>query len=409
MNAQDGYYFRSYQQDIAFELSGGFEGQLWSRIILQACENMSIRNLTIAIAAVKRIAHTEPSRLDEIENHRRYAFQKYSQALKSIQKQLSREQENIRLALLAALLIFVFEALLGHTRVAVKHVQSALGLIKHQLGRDPKNPDLVWTNVNLGASPPASLAFVEDEVVKSFMRLERPGIRLLGTNKGAVSVQNQLFRSSILTDYEIPKIFSSLDEARHYFECIHFRAFREDNLEAKVEASTTIKDGNASPAMLITHLLSKVPQTLAASLRKEVARWHRAFAPLLHHSRTQKGASTFVPATTLSIQTAAIGVSSCSVSIASSDGPLVVEESLRAAQNILSDARALVAHPKYAKSFVFDVGIMPSLWIIMVFCFDISLRKEALAILRSMQPRIECVWDSKDLADKGEEILRMME
>lgn len=42
-------------------------------------------------------------------------------------------------------------------------------------------------------------------------------------------------------------------------------------------------------------------------------------------------------------------------------------------------------------------------------CPDIDLKREALEILRSMQPRVECVWDSRIVVKTGEEFLRMIE
>lgn len=110
MNERDGNYFQLFRQDIASELSGGFESILWNRIILQACEDTSIRQLTIATAALKQSVRLKPGQPDELKNHREYALQKYSQAVKTIQKRLSTGQENIRVALLAALLIFALEA-----------------------------------------------------------------------------------------------------------------------------------------------------------------------------------------------------------------------------------------------------------------------------------------------------------
>ena len=110
MNERDGHFFQLYQQNIASELSGGFEGILWNRVVLQACENDSIRQLAIATAALKQSARVKSGPADELIKHREYALQKYSQAVKALQKQFSMDQGNIRVLLLAALLIFVLES-----------------------------------------------------------------------------------------------------------------------------------------------------------------------------------------------------------------------------------------------------------------------------------------------------------
>jgi hypothetical protein len=406
MNERDGSYFQLYQKEIASELAGGFESSLWSRIVLQASENSSIRYLIIAITAVKQNDRTNRGRLDEAQDHRLYALQKYSQALKRIQGQLSRSQESIRFALIAALLIFVFEALLGDIKVASRHVQRAMDLLDYRLGCSNR----LGTKTNFIAPPPIAPAFVESEVLRCLRRLDRPGIKLLGGNKGPQPAQTRAFSSTVyLQIYEIPETFVSLEEARHYFELIHFKAFPESNLKQKMNASTHPPEEAASPAILLSWLISEMPESVAAILRDEIARWHRAFAPLLRQSRTESGTSTFIPAMTLSIQTASIGISLCGVGRTSSDVQSIMVEALHAARGLLTGARDLISWPKYTKSFVFDVGIIPSLWIVIVFCSDISYKKEALGILRDMQPRVECVWDSRVVAQAGKAFIEEVE
>jgi hypothetical protein len=110
MNERDWHFFQLYQQNIASELAGGFEGKVWNRVILQACENDSIQHPAIATAALKQSARVKSGPADELKKHREYALQKYSQAVKMLQKQVSMGQGNIRVALLAALLICVLES-----------------------------------------------------------------------------------------------------------------------------------------------------------------------------------------------------------------------------------------------------------------------------------------------------------
>src|SRR6266536_1344549 len=45
-------YFCHFRDQTAIELSGGFEPTLWNRLVLDACNNPSIRQLTIATAAL---------------------------------------------------------------------------------------------------------------------------------------------------------------------------------------------------------------------------------------------------------------------------------------------------------------------------------------------------------------------
>ena len=410
MSQRDRHYFHLYQHYIASELAGGFESALWGRIILQACENTSIRWLTIAIAAVKQHERTEPGQLSNVPNHRYYAIQKYSQGLKSIRKQLSKVEEHPRFFFIAALLIFICEALLGDMKAAFKHVQSALDLINHRF--DCK---VMWDNCS-GACAKVGLptlmlsritVSVESEVLQSLMRLNKPAAKSLGRNRGPHPAQNPVLSSwSNPEDYEIPETFKSLEEARHYFECIHFRAFPEHKLKQKMKATRTLPDDITAPAILLTWLLLEVPENVAVTLRDQIRCWQRAFAPLLCRSQTHPGATTFMPATILRLQVDSIGVSLCSTS---SENSPFWDEPLYMARNILTEARNLVSHPEFTKSFVFDVGIIPPLWVVLVFCSDVSCKKDALGILRSIQPRVECVWDSRVVADAGEAFIELVE
>jgi hypothetical protein len=61
-----------------------------------------------------------------------------------------------------------------------------------------------------------------------------------------------------------------------------------------------------------------------------------------------------------------------------------------------------VAHPGFSKGFVFDIGIISSLSLVVMLCPDRGLRIEAVEVLKSMRPRREGVWDSRVCAEAGE-------
>lgn len=75
------------------------------------------------------------------------------------------------------------------------------------------------------------------------------------------------------------------------------------------------------------------------------------------------------------------------------------------ANTIVTLSRRLVEHPNFLKGFVFDIGIIPALVIILMLCPDRALKRETNGILRDMIPRREGVWDSRIVAEAGERIL----
>ena len=64
--------------------------------------------------------------------------------------------------------------------------------------------------------------------------------------------------------------------------------------------------------------------------------------------------------------------------------------------------RTLVGHPGFPKSFVFDMVTIPAIWMIVALCPNIDPKKIGLELLRAMQPRVECVRDSRILVQTGE-------
>jgi hypothetical protein len=76
---------------------------------------------------------------------------------------------------------------------------------------------------------------------------------------------------------------------------------------------------------------------------------------------------------------------------------------------LLGFCEEIVAHPKFSKSFVLDVGIIPPLWLMIVLCLDMSLKRRGVKILRDMEPRAECVWNSGVIADDGDTLIASLE
>jgi hypothetical protein len=70
-------------------------------------------------------------------------------------------------------------------------------------------------------------------------------------------------------------------------------------------------------------------------------------------------------------------------------------------------SRHAIAHPDFRKSFIFGVGILPSIMFGLNTSIDRRIRGQLIRILRDIAPRREVVWDSLNIADMGERILEM--
>ena len=67
--------------------------------------------------------------------------------------------------------------------------------------------------------------------------------------------------------------------------------------------------------------------------------------------------------------------------------------------------RAVVADTRFKKTFVFDCGVIPSLFITIMICRNRSIREEAIRILRMAEGRMEITWNAATVADMGEKVL----
>lgn len=135
-NERERAYFRLYQDEVSSELASGFDSTLWNQIVLQACEDPSILGLTTAIAALRKAGKlTRMGRRNRETNfHIEEALKLYGKALKGIRIMLSKGQrDDLRIVLIAALLIFCVENLHGDTKQAMRHIQTTLQLIQQKL------------------------------------------------------------------------------------------------------------------------------------------------------------------------------------------------------------------------------------------------------------------------------------
>lgn len=367
--------------------------------MLQACDNPSILQLTIATAALSKAQETD---LWEAERstHHQYALQQYGKALKGIQAMVSNGQDSMRVALIAALLIFCFESLLGDTSRAVTPIQSSLDLIFKRLSTMSRP----YRNSRTKPRGSPASAPIDEELLWAFMRLDGPSLALLSSkDKVPAPPSNRIFTLAFHEDeFYIPSGFATISEARLYLEDIKWRVL------PKTQGANHEQPEGSSPPDLqkmrskLKHWYSSPVTASSTFLNSQFAQWHHAFEPLLEHSMTLAGESTFIAAATLHIQALSndMVISGSCFNTARKDMNTYV-----CANTIIALSRRLVEHPNFVKGFVFDIGIIPALVIILMLCPDRTLKRETNRILRDMVPRREGVWDSRIVADAGEKLL----
>ena len=394
----DYHYFCLFRDKTSVELSAGFETTLWNQLVLQACDDLSILQLTIATAALSK---AQEQNLWEVERstHHQYALQQYGKALKGIQAMVSKGQESMRIALIAALLIFCFESLLGDTSRAVTPIQSSLDLIFKRLSTMSRP----YRNSRTRPRGTSASAPIDEELLWAFMRLDGPSLALLSSKDHVSSPPiNRIFTLAFHEDeFHIPSGFATIAEARLYLEDIKWRFL------PRPQAVNPEPEGDSPPDIQkmrskLKHWYSSPVTTSSSCLNSQFSQWHHAFEPLLEYSMTPAGESTFIAAATLHIQALSNDMVVSGSGLSSARNEM---NSCVCANTIVALSRRLVEHPNFFKGFVFDIGIIPALVIILTLCSDRTLKRETNALLRDMVPRREGVWDSRIVADAGEKFL----
>ena len=371
-------------------MSGGFDSSLWDRVVLQSCEaEPSLLHLTASLGALDI---ESPSNKDSL--HWTYARTQYGKALRGIRESLTSRpaSDAARIALVAALLIFCFENQFGDPLLALSHIESALTLLRKQLPTPRRRSYQHLRHI----SPTADLEY---DLVSAFARLDNYILaRYVNVSPARTYILDMSYYPE---DFDVPKTFCSITMARNYLEHFQFRAFPSVPHDFLI-------DIQKNPQTLGDYFKEQnvLPPESLQSLSAQLGQWNKAFRPLFERSRTPEGRRDFLPATILRVQSVSVDSILRATHLPAST---CKDERLKdQAQEIISLSRRAIAHPDFRKTFVFDVGIIPSLACVLMTSHNRSIGEEIVRIAREMAPRREGVWDSFTIVEMGERILEVM-
>jgi hypothetical protein len=374
-------YFLYFQEETSRDLSSCFDTSLWSHVVLQASQGEPfLCQLIVSIGALSRAANVQTTSYDtalphrhatqsEYSTHLQYARIQYGRALAGIQRSLDKKQ-SARVALIAAVLIYCFEHLNGEVDSAIRHMESALQLMRQQLLRKSRFKFL---------NDISPIPEFDGAIIAAFVQIDNAILsRLDGTVRPAILDVNY-------PEDEVPTRFRDIAEARKYLEMLQFKVLPK----VMYDFMTLYKPGSLDEAS------RKMYTALSAQLRQ----WRVAFAPL--SARCVSGSLIFVA--TLRIQALSFHFAA----------RRILQKELKSSDSFIADSRELIdlsklviADSGFRRAFVFDCGIIPGLFIVVAAAVDMGTRKEALEVLRSTVPRREGVWDSTALVQIGENLLR---
>lgn len=222
-NQQEYRYFQTFSEKTVFALAGLEEPDVWSRLILQACERQeSIRNAVIAIGALDQtleavqLDRRKPSfDLTSVEGHvtphHQFALQQYGKAVRKMREDLSDGYQDLRTAVMSCLLFVAFELFHGNHTSALQQASLGLQMIMERMTdsrRNTQNPTRRLDNL---------FSSIDEALIQKFIRLDRSSMAFVDENVIKAHLQEtspEMFENLQV----IPPIFVDLAEAQRYWE-----------------------------------------------------------------------------------------------------------------------------------------------------------------------------------------------
>jgi hypothetical protein len=153
-----------------------------------------------------------------------FALQQYGRAVKTMREKLMGQENNLRKALIGCLLVICFESLQKNYVGALTHAISGCALLQDWLhSRYNESSYTLDASGKDGITSPGKNV-VEDELVQAFARLDLQLMSFIDPRPPQIH-QNLLAEGQSTID-NMPKTFTSIDEARIYLELIQRRNSR---------------------------------------------------------------------------------------------------------------------------------------------------------------------------------------
>ena len=199
----------------------------------------------------------------------------------------------------------------------------------------------------------------------------------------------------------VPDVFKTLQEACCYFEQIVNRVFLFLGSVPKIiqQQKSNVPNG------IYDESGNQFVESPAAA---ELRRWSTAFKPIFVQCRSSNVERALLSASLLRSHALTFKIALRSAFFDPREVHLY-GVNLPEYCEIVALCREVADHPQFSRSFVFDTGIVSTLFVVVTKCLDLAVRKEALSILKMAMPRREGVWDSSMVFKIGEDLIRLEE
>lgn len=407
-NHDEGLYFRSYTDQVAFQLAGVFDPTLWVTLIPQACEqDNSVFHAVVAIGALDMAFRTRdcmPNVLSnpETEYHYQFAVSEYGKAISQLRAmtRVALRAHDLRIALFTSLLIICFEAIHGNNSAALAQAHIALRLLEDWMKSLKLDPRLLGNSNQ--QSEEISYVFdirspipdmIEDELIRVFGRVNLQAMTFMDTQ--TVSYHHLASKSSQNSIDQMPRHFTDLEQARAYWDLIqrrltHFMFVVDGQTGQELSGAKTGGEGLYNRDIGFMRRFSSSILADHQRLMIDLMKWSAAFQGILGTSQLAPHSENFLGAIVLQLRFKTNFIlHSCAIS----NSQTSFDKFLPDFQEVLNLTKRLLAHPKAIPCCTFDNAIIAQLHVVATKCRNSNLRHEALSLLLSREWR-EGMWDS---------------
>lgn len=399
-------YFQYFLSSTLVDLSGTSKEPFFHRVLPQACVNEpALLSLTVSLGAISK-AKSSPTAL--ATTHHAFAISNYSKALRKIQEAIKsrREPDATRIALISSLIIFCFESVHGDPELAIIHMEAALKLMKKRLR--------TWNATYSQIDKSSTIPNMEYDLLSAFVRVDN----VLMSRMDGPREQCRQQRKSLLEiqyreeEVNMPTCFKDVGEARNYMEHFQYQSmprlktlageFMYDDKNQQILGDANFPSQAYPPENPNDEVRKVANAAIKDQLVARLNSWHRAFAPLFDSAdeKSLPAAMTMKAlalATDLAVQR---GCEAVNVKLGIPENDFVKE-----ATEIIELCRAVANRPSFYKGFVFDCGIVPSLFIVLFSCKNIQVRRRIVEALKKAEGRSEMVWEANRVRELGEMML----
>lgn len=401
-NETEQRHFQTFQSQTAWDIAGIFESVFWQHIVLQECHQETfVLDAILALSAyntslkVSKLGRQDQASFAIASEHSQFALRKYQHSLQVMRASLNSDSGQ-RTALIACLLVCTFEGLLGNTLTTLSHARSGQTLVE-TFGAEYPHPK----PREEGISSPAS-HIIEDKLFQAANYFETQIIGLFDGRSRENHARLKTQGSETIS--RMPEGFKDLGEAYLYWDLVLRRSMHFVSQCSGKSTDTTnfctsnyaVKYGEKGIPFADTEItVERFGQYQYEQQRYlgDIARWSSSFGKLYSELKRATNKRLVIGSHTLHIQSmcAEIDVSS------------VLHQSLCSHDKYLSNFLEIVTIAKEIikikktfseAQFTVELGIIPCLHVVAMWCRDRFVRREAIALLNWYGIR-EGHWDAR--------------